>query len=161
MSRLAVTSWSTRSACSPAHTARGVMSSALLSVRVPSPLAAPPGHCSPAGCHHCNQCQVPFCPCFPHHSREDPIPPPSPRPLYLRTPPSSLLCLVAAHPPLRRTPRVPLAAAWCSTVKLFIGFTISFHNHGEGPTRAFSRLKVPTSAFTFKTLLRQYMLNGH
>ena len=31
------------------------------------------------------------------------------------------------------------------------------HNHGEGPhqvTRAFSCLKVPTSVFTFKTLLR-------
>ena len=46
-----------------------------------------------------------------------------------------------------------------STVKRSIGF----HNHGEGPkapTRAFSWLKVPTGAFTFKdtikTLLRHY-----
>ena len=29
-------------------------------------------------------------------------------------------------------------------------------NHREGPDRAFSRLKAPTSAFTFKTLLRHY-----
>ena len=29
-------------------------------------------------------------------------------------------------------------------------------NHGEGPTRAFSWLKVATTAFTFKTLLRHY-----
>ena len=28
----------------------------------------------------------------------------------------------------------------------------SFANHGESPTRAFSWLKVPTSAFTFKTI---------
>ena len=31
-----------------------------------------------------------------------------------------------------------------------------FHNHGEAPTRAFSWLKVPSSAFTFKTSLRYY-----
>ena len=34
-----------------------------------------------------------------------------------------------------------------------------FRNHGEGPyllLRAFSWLKAPTSAFTFKTLLRHY-----
>ena len=28
-----------------------------------------------------------------------------------------------------------------------------FYNHGKAPTRAFSWLKAPTSAFTFKTLL--------
>ena len=33
---------------------------------------------------------------------------------------------------------------------------ICFHNHGEGPTRAFSRVKAPTSVFTYKTLLRHY-----
>ena len=32
---------------------------------------------------------------------------------------------------------------------------VDFHNHGEGPYY-FSWLKVPTSAFTFKTLLRMY-----
>ena len=32
---------------------------------------------------------------------------------------------------------------------------MKLYNHGEGPSRAFSWLKVPTSAFTFKTLLRQ------
>ena len=31
---------------------------------------------------------------------------------------------------------------------------LCFHNHGEGPY--FSWLKAPTSAFTFKTLLRHY-----
>ena len=41
-----------------------------------------------------------------------------------------------------------------SAVKLSIGSTIGFHNHG--PTRAFSWLKAPTRAFTFKTLLRHY-----
>ena len=44
-----------------------------------------------------------------------------------------------------------------SAVKRSIGSTTGFHNHGEGPyTRAFSWLKAPTSAFTFKTLLRHY-----
>ena len=38
----------------------------------------------------------------------------------------------------------------CSAVKLSIGFTIT----EKAPTRAFSWLKVPTSTFTFKTLLR-------
>ena len=41
-----------------------------------------------------------------------------------------------------------------STVKRSIGSTIGFYNH-KAPTRAFSWLKAPTSAFTFKTLLRQ------
>ena len=36
----------------------------------------------------------------------------------------------------------------CSAVKRSIGFIISFHNH--------RLLKAPTSAFTFKTLLRHY-----
>ena len=31
-----------------------------------------------------------------------------------------------------------------------------FHNHREAPTRTFSWLKVPTTAFTFKNLLRHY-----
>ena len=43
-----------------------------------------------------------------------------------------------------------------SAVKRPIGFKIGFHNYGEAPTRAFSLLKAPTSAFTFKTLLRHY-----
>ena len=43
-----------------------------------------------------------------------------------------------------------------SAVKRFIGFTIGFHNHREGPTMTFSWLKAPTSAFTFKTILRHY-----
>ena len=30
----------------------------------------------------------------------------------------------------------------------------------KAPTRAFSWLKAATTAFTFKTLLRHYMLNG-
>ena len=41
-------------------------------------------------------------------------------------------------------------------VKCSIGSTTGFHNHREAPTRAFSWLKAPTSAFTFKTLLRHY-----
>ena len=47
-----------------------------------------------------------------------------------------------------------------SAVKRSIGSTTGFHNHGEGPTRAFSWLKAPTSAFTFKTLLRHYAKRG-
>ena len=39
-----------------------------------------------------------------------------------------------------------------SAVKCSIGSITSFHNRGEGPY--FSWLKAPTSAFTFKTLLR-------
>ena len=35
-----------------------------------------------------------------------------------------------------------------------------FINTEKTPTRAFSWLKVPTTAFTFKTLLRHYA-NGH
>ena len=35
--------------------------------------------------------------------------------------------------------------------------SVKLYNHGEGPYyRAFSWLKAPTSAFTFKTLLRHY-----
>ena len=40
-----------------------------------------------------------------------------------------------------------------SAGKRSIGSTTGFHNHGEGP---YSWLKAPTSAFTFKTLLRHY-----
>ena len=43
-----------------------------------------------------------------------------------------------------------------SAVKSSIGFTIGFAITEKAPTRAFSWLKAPTSAFTFKTLLRHY-----
>ena len=41
---------------------------------------------------------------------------------------------------------------WVSRLKRKADFTIK----GKAPTRAFSWLKAPTSAFTFKTLLRHY-----
>ena len=41
-----------------------------------------------------------------------------------------------------------------SAVKLSIGSTTGFHNHGEGPY--YSWLKAATTAFSFKTLLRHY-----
>ena len=43
-----------------------------------------------------------------------------------------------------------------SAVKRYIGSTIGCTITEKAPTRAFSWLKVPTSAFTFKTLLRHY-----
>ena len=46
-----------------------------------------------------------------------------------------------------------ISAVSCSIVS-----TIGFHNHGQekAPTRACSWLKAAITAFTFKTLLRQY-----
>ena len=43
-----------------------------------------------------------------------------------------------------------------SAVKLSIGSTAGCTITEKAPTRAFSCLKAPTSAFTFKTLLRHY-----
>ena len=43
-----------------------------------------------------------------------------------------------------------------SAVKRSIGSTTGCTIMEKAPTRAFSWLKVPTSAFTFKTLLRHY-----
>ena len=43
-----------------------------------------------------------------------------------------------------------------SAVKRSIGSTTGCTITEKAPTRAFSWLKVPTSAFTFKTLLRHY-----
>ena len=43
-----------------------------------------------------------------------------------------------------------------SAVKRFIGSTTGCTITEKAPTRAFSWLKAPTSAFTFKTLLRHY-----
>ena len=45
---------------------------------------------------------------------------------------------------------------YISAVKLSIGSTTGCTITEKAPTRAFSWLKAPTSAFTFKTLLRQY-----
>ena len=49
------------------------------------------------------------------------------------------------------SPAQPLQTHIISAVKCSIGFTIGFSNHGES-----AWLKAPTSAFTFKTLLRHY-----
>ena len=43
-----------------------------------------------------------------------------------------------------------------SAVRQSIGSTTGFTITEKAPTRAFSWLKAPTSAFTFKTLLRHY-----
>ena len=43
-----------------------------------------------------------------------------------------------------------------SAVKCSIGSTTGCTITEKAPTRAFSYLKAPTSAFTFKTLLRHY-----
>ena len=46
---------------------------------------------------------------------------------------------------------------WAVSCECSIGSTTGFYNHREGPfSRAFSWLKAPSSAFTFKTLLRHY-----
>ena len=50
-----------------------------------------------------------------------------------------------------------IAGGWAlSAVKLSIGSTSGCTITEKTPTRAFSWLKAPTSAFTFKTLLRHY-----
>ena len=52
------------------------------------------------------------------------------------------------------------AGCWEQCCVVLHRFHKQLYNHGEGPyqtTRAFSWLKVPTSAFTFKTLLRHYV----
>ena len=50
------------------------------------------------------------------------------------------------------------SSSWPTTsaVKLSIGSTTGCTIMEKAPTRAFSWLKAPTSAFTFKTLLRHY-----
>ena len=50
----------------------------------------------------------------------------------------------------------PCFCVCCSAEKLSIGSTTGFTITEKTPTRAFSWLKAPTSAFTFKTLLRHY-----
>ena len=59
--------------------------------------------------------------------------------------------------PLIFTP-ARLRSPWhrSSAVKRSIGFTTGCTITEKAPTRAFSWLKAPTSAFTFKTLLRHY-----
>ena len=47
-------------------------------------------------------------------------------------------------------------AVFTSAANRSIGSTIGCTITEKAPTRAFSWLKVPTSAFTFKTLLRHY-----
>ena len=50
----------------------------------------------------------------------------------------------------------PLGGIRTSAVKRSIGSTTGCTITEKAPTRAFSWLKAPTSAFTFKTLLRHY-----
>ena len=49
-----------------------------------------------------------------------------------------------------------LSSGMINAVKLSIGSTTGYTITEKAPTRAFSWLKAPTSAFTFKTLLRHY-----
>ena len=58
---------------------------------------------------------------------------------------------------VRRTTVITLRSLGLELVPQ-IDSSVKLYNHGEGPysTRAFSWLKAPTSAFTFKTLLRHY-----
>ena len=53
-------------------------------------------------------------------------------------------------------PLVALVEVLASAVKRSIGSTTGCTITEKAPTRAFSWLKAPTSAFTFKTLLRHY-----
>ena len=70
-------------------------------------------------------------------------------------PPTTLHCLLSHLSFQIVRPQIPTYLL-CSAVKLSIGSTTGCTITEKAPTRAFSWLKVPTSAFTFKTLLRHY-----
>ena len=65
-------------------------------------------------------------------------------------------CSSSAASSSSAAPSGPGSSISSSAVKLSIGSTTSCIITKKAPTRAFSWLKAPTSAFTFKTLLRHY-----